>query len=158
MSQYCEYCQSYTQWVTNCPSYRAHVQSCRTARLVALRECQPLIDARDKRIRELEQQLSNAPNVANTEPKVAIPAPTITSIVAPVNVPIVSNVETNISNNNAKSTEYENDFTIKYDKKNKQYTGTIDSENVKVVFTHKGYSPMSKMIENVQRLFNNLTI
>ncbi|QJX72003.1 hypothetical protein F-M6_0240 [Faustovirus] len=146
MSQYCEYCQQYTQWVTNCPSYRAHVQSCRAARLVALGECQQIINARDKRIRELELQLNNTPEVASIEPKVASIAP------------IVSNVETNISNNNAKSTEYGNDFTIKYDKKNKQYTGTIDSENVKVVFTHKGYSPMSKMIENVQRLFNNLTI
>ncbi|AIB51927.1 hypothetical protein PRJ_Fausto_00216 [Faustovirus] len=142
MTQYCEYCQQYTRWVTDCPTYRAHVQSCRTARMVATRDYQEIINAKDKRIRELEEQLKTS---STTQLKVP-------------NAPPVEN-KSNITNNNIKNkSNQENDFAIKYDRKSKQYTGVIDSDDIKVEFTHKGHSNINSILTKVIDLISGLTI
>ncbi|AMN83691.1 hypothetical protein D5b_00265 [Faustovirus] len=113
------------------------------AKMIATREYQAIIDAKDKRIRELEEQLSKQ---LNNQPKA--------QITPQLQVPVLQSVEHNTKN----KSNQENDFTIKYDKKSNQYTGIIDSEDIKVEFTHKGHSNVNSMLAKVIGLISSLTI
>ncbi|AMN83158.1 hypothetical protein E24_00230 [Faustovirus] len=110
--------------------------------MVATRDYQEIINAKDKRIRELEEQLKTS---STTQLKVP-------------NAPPVEN-KSNITNNNIKNkSNQENDFAIKYDRKSKQYTGVIDSDDIKVEFTHKGHSNINSILTKVIDLISGLTI
>lgn len=52
----------------------------------------------------------------------------------------------------------DDDFSIKYDKKNQQYVGTVDSEAAKVMFTHKGKTGLSSMINNIIDLLRGIEL
>jgi hypothetical protein len=130
MTQYCQYCEQYTQWSEKCPTYRAHVQSCKTARLAAGRYYQQVIDTKDARIRELETQLSKVSptNTETTKPK---------------------------SSNKA----IETDFSVRYDKSNRKHNCVINSDDITVEFTHTGTRlSTSSLMDKVIDLLSNITI